>query len=318
MRVALYCLIVLAMLGWEGASADTTNPKSPSVQANKPTFTATFSHKPGSPRVATLSPKAGDSIQVVLADTCKDDFQLAVEDLVAVDNSPAAAAAAAAGSPCTGADQLTATTAYDPKYTAYLVKVTPKAGIATPVTTTTGINLDATDFVIYVGAPSPWSTDFSGGFTHSKLTNPKYSLQPVTGSAGTYTVVRDSASEDSASLGFAGFVTVSRSNWTLPSWLGSPNYGVTFGLGVNTGSRVQFYPGLSLRFGDLFVTVGANLGSVDALPAGLHEGSTTMQANALGSLPTRTSGGAFLALSYKFLGTSVEQTLQGKISQPSK
>lgn len=276
---------------------------------------ATFSHKPGSPQTVTVSPKPGDSIKVTVTDTCTNYFELAVENLLKA--TPPAGTRDIAP-PCPGTDQLTLTIPLDSRYGAYIVSVRAKSGVHMPVHADTNVDLNPTDFVIYVDTSSTWTTDFSGGFTFSKLTNPKYSLQPGTGpTSGTYTVVEDNHSEDSATLGFAGFVTVSRKNWTLPAWLASPTVGITFGLGVSTGSKVEFFPGLSLKFGDLILTGGVNVGSVDTLPSGLKVGGTTTNANALNSLPTRTSSALFLALSYKFLGSSVQQTLEGKISSPS-
>jgi len=277
-------------------------------------LTATFSHKPGSPQTLLISPKPGDSLKVTVTDTCSNYFELAVENLL---TQPPAGTRDLVP-PCPGTDQLTLTIPLDSRYGAYIVSVRAKSGMQMPVHADTKVDLNPTDFVIYVDTSSPWTTDFSGGFTFSKLTNPKYSLQPGTGSSsGTYTVVEDNHSEDSATLGFAGFVTVSRKNWTLPAWLASPTVGITFGLGVSTGSKIEFFPGLSLKFGDLILTGGVNVGSIDTLPSGLKVGGTTTNANALNSLPSRISSGLFLALSYKFLGSSVQQTLQGRISSPS-
>lgn len=318
MRFSYFFFLFFALgLPITSTAGETVSAKAPSAKDAGSTPSASFSQKPGSAQVATIAAKSGDSIRVTVTDTCTDYFQLAIENLVAA-SSPPQLGAEAIATGCSGKDQLSATIVYDTQYSAYIVKVSAKDGVAIPVKVAGGAALNPQDFVIYINTASPWTTDFSGGFTISSLRNSKWSLQPSgTAGSGTFVVSRDSSSQDSVSLGFAGFVTVSKNDWTLPAAIGAPKYGLTFGLGVNTGSKLEFYPGFSLGFGDLWLTLGANVGSIDALPSGLREGGATTQSNALNSLPTRISAGAFISLSYKFLGSSVQKTLEGKISTPA-
>jgi hypothetical protein len=168
----------------------------------------------------------------------------------------------------------------------------------------------ATD--VLVVESSPWSTIFSGGITVSKLTNPKFALQPTTSGAATYTVVRG-ASPDAWNPGLALFITETNQSWSFGGGPSKVHFGITFGLGTNTGTRVEYYPGVSLIFDKLLLTVGANIGTVDALPSGPQLGSTTSNANALSSLSSRTGVGFFFGLSWTLFGSNAQTQLQNAI-----
>jgi hypothetical protein len=292
-----------------GANAGTPSPTTPAPAVQSASFDHLADGQDGKTLSLQLNP--GDQFTVVLKHTCKSYFQLLVngtknEGADQAAEASAVATAAATTLTCDPTDEISSPTlTYQAGYTGYQVVVSRVDKATDPVPVNVGSTklYPTTDFVIVPS--SDWTATFSGGVTVSSLTSPKYSLQPVagtSGSAASYTVVRNKSSEDAVTPGLAAFVTVSNRDWNTAN--GKLQFGLTFGIGTNTGSKVQYYPGVSLKTGVMIITLGPNIGTIDTLPAGLHEGSTTSQQNALGTLATRTAVGGFLAFSFTFSATS--------------
>ncbi len=158
-----------------------------------------------------------------------------------------------------------------------------------------------------------WSTVFSGGLAFSSLTNNKYSLHADT--AGTsFEVRREKGSEDIVSAGAAAFATVTRSDWNITPRL---HWGLSFGIGVNTGSKIEYYTGPSLLAGSFVITAGFNVGTTDVLPSGVHKGDTVTQSNALGTMGSKTGVGAVIAFTFTFRGDDAQKTFDTVIA-PAK
>lgn len=136
--------------------------------------------------------------------------------------------------------------------------------------------------------------NFSGAFTVSDLTSPKFGLAPGGDSGMNTVIVRDSSAENEVSLGFAGQINV------FPS--PESKFGGSVGLGISESSDLSFFIGPTWRVTDrVFVTVGANWGPVDRLPTGMSVGDTVSDPNTLSDLPSKTDVGAFLSVSFEFL-----------------
>ncbi len=143
------------------------------------------------------------------------------------------------------------------------------------------------------GDGGEWDLALTGGVVASGLTDPVYALGNVPGRA-TRVVVRETDRESSVNLNVAMFAQVYSTRWP---WL-SP---MSLGFGIRN-DRPAFYLGPGLRFGrHASVIGGVSFGSVQRLPAGVSEGSTLADTNALLDLPVRTVHSWFGAVTYSFV-----------------
>ena len=137
-----------------------------------------------------------------------------------------------------------------------------------------------------------WDLALTGGFVANGLTDPVWALGTIPGRP-TRVVIRDTDRESSASLGIAMFAQVynDRFRWIAP---------MSFGVGVRS-DRPVFYLGPALRFGrHASFTAGVAVGSIAALPPGVHEHETVADTNVLSSLGARTTESWFAAVTYTF------------------
>lgn len=140
-----------------------------------------------------------------------------------------------------------------------------------------------------------WRYDFAGAFTVSGLHDKKYAIDSSS------KIIRAKDEESDASLGLAAFIHTYHDS--LCNRGGFCYVPLSFGIGINDDSKVNYYAGMSLRFGQkAFLTVGANFGSVKTLPNGLSEGSTA-DANTLNNQKDRIGVAPFVSFSYTFLGS---------------
>lgn len=169
-----------------------------------------------------------------------------------------------------------------------------------------------------------WRLGGAGAFTGDRLTDSVFYLEdgvenpdaPPEMQRQGFFVRQSMDAEDSYSLGAAAMVHLfhndpvrfdfKKRKESMPS--GTPGAGlvhwapVSFGLGVGEESNTRYYLGTSLRFGQkAFLTAGWVFGSRDRLPDGLDVGGFTTEANALGSLGSKTSSAVFIGLSFDFL-----------------
>ncbi len=138
-----------------------------------------------------------------------------------------------------------------------------------------------------------WDLALTGGFVASGLTDPVWALGTVTGSP-IRVVVREDDQQNDVLLGAAMFLQVhhDKLGWIAP---------LSFGLGLRDSGRAVFYFGSALRFGShASVTGGVAVGPVAALPAGIVEGRSVADTNALSNLITRTSHSWFAGVTYTF------------------
>lgn len=157
---------------------------------------------------------------------------------------------------------------------------------------------------------SKWNLSFAGGFPVSTLVDRKYSLVDSTvGGEAQFLVRRETDRQDIVALSTATFIHISHSSKPLA---------VSFGLGI--GGNTTYFLGPSYLFGDVgAISAGAVFGQRDDLPTGLRENHLTSDANALTSLRKKYAVGAFLALSFNFLGSNrspFEKPFKGEEEQP--
>jgi hypothetical protein len=141
--------------------------------------------------------------------------------------------------------------------------------------------------------PSGWDLALTGGFVVTGLVDPVYALGSVSGQTSRV-VIRASGQESSANLGVAMFGQVyhDRYSWIAP---------LSVGIGIRGESRAVLYLGSALRLGShAALTVGAAMGPVATLPAGVVEGRTLTETNLLLNLPTRTTRSWFAGVTYTF------------------
>jgi hypothetical protein len=146
-------------------------------------------------------------------------------------------------------------------------------------------------------ATSSWSVETSGAFTVSSLVDPQF--YTVTGDGGSI-VYEDKNAEDAARPGIAAFAAIHHRRFER--W--NP---LAFGIGIETSGRTSYYLGSGLRFGNRAgVTAGAVLGTVQRLPTGITPGGPISDPALLGSLPTQTRWGWFVAFSFGFTGPGLD------------
>jgi hypothetical protein len=136
---------------------------------------------------------------------------------------------------------------------------------------------------------------FSGGSSLTFLRSDVFVAQP-SGTPTTFTIQKDASRRDAATVGFATFINVrpfSKAKWFWPG----------IGIGLETEGSTQYYfgPGMQIQRG-IFFNVGAVLGNVAVLPAGLQEGGSIADPNTLSNLGHRKKLSFYCGLSFTFLG----------------
>ena len=138
-----------------------------------------------------------------------------------------------------------------------------------------------------------WDLALTGGFVASGLVDPVFALGNITGQP-TRVVVRQRDQESTVNLNVAMFGQVYHDRWP---WIAP----VSIGIGIRGDSRATVFMGSALRFGPhASFTAGVAIGPVSALPAGIVEGRTVIDTNALSNLVTRTTHSWFTAVTYTF------------------
>jgi hypothetical protein len=148
-----------------------------------------------------------------------------------------------------------------------------------------------------------WDLAFSGGFTVSTLTSPHYYLRPHPTEAGKTQVQEDTSKNDDANLGIATWVQVYHHS--------HPGLAGTFGIGIRDANKTEYYLGGGFRMSDkASINGGVVFGPVSRLKDGIGVGDTVTDPNILSDLPTKTTLGYFIGLSYSFID------VRGKLQQP--
>ena len=171
-----------------------------------------------------------------------------------------------------------------------------------------------------------WTLDFSGAFTFDWLINPLYYLEPGTQAdpnqnvpRNGFFIRRNTKGEDAVGLGAAAMVHLYHTKYLhflKKTFAWAP---LSFGLGVGVNTETRYYLGTSVRVGDvLFLTAGAVFGKVDRLPANLAEGGFVAEANALGTLPRRSTAAVFIGISYAFAGKKAKEQLEQAFSMSNR
>jgi len=150
-----------------------------------------------------------------------------------------------------------------------------------------------------------WRYDFAGGFTVSGLHDEKFAID----SAGK--VAQAKNEESKVSLGLAAMIHTYHDGLCGNGVCWVP---LSFGLGINDDSKVNYFAGTSARLGPkAFLTVGANFGTVKTLPNGLKVGDTA-DANTLNNQKDKVDVALFVSFSYTFLGNS-DATFNSKLAE---
>jgi hypothetical protein len=235
---------------------------------------AVFDHEGGGPSAYSLRLGDGDQfwVKILRTDEAAFTYNMAAVELVSGVRSRAAAT------------EVCLTAVHDEKYGGYVVRITKRDGAHTP--------LDNTVLMVTVKS-SDYGYDISGGFPISGLTDPVYTLD-VEGA-----VRRNLEAEDSARLGFGGFVTAYHSQH---DWVGA-----SFGLGLDTDGAVRYYVGPSFRLGDTAaITGGVVWGPVARLPNDVTEGDLLADIRLL-DMKSRIAAEPFFAISFSFVGWGGEE-----------
>lgn len=174
-----------------------------------------------------------------------------------------------------------------------------------------------------------WDLAFSGGFTVDTLSNPEFGLvggkftkpgetTPTDG----FFIRRFPENESDNRLDTAAMVTLYHNDPHLFRRLRLNWAPFTFGIGAGENSALRFYFGTGIRAANkLFLNVGLVGGPVQRLKNGMSitkddPSSFTTDPNALNGLPTRTAFGAYIGVSYSFVGVGPD-AFRGRF-QPQK
>ena len=186
---------------------------------------------------------------------------------------------------------------HDPRWAGYILhidKVTSGNSCHPPGNESAEADLKPVLLIVSVATPE-WGVSVMGGFTVSTVTNKVFASRPENAK---FVVVREKDKEDAATLGLASFIVAHHTK--QPAWLPSP----AFGLGLHSDSKVTYHLGGAYRFGDKgAVSFGLTLGPSARLPDGVQLNVPLDAAPSLSTLPTRTSPGAFVGMSYTLIDT---------------
>jgi len=292
-------VLVLAFV-WAAAPAGIASAQS---ACTSPAVTLDYDHFNENQDVAfpTIVVTAGEEIQVEVKNTCKAAFTYAHEGIARAAGQPPAPGDADA----TGCDVAGSTVSicirHEERFGAYRVDIRLKPGESGDAVLD-GKPKELLSVTLTIPVEnSPWSLDFSSGFTVSRLTDPVFAGKTTTENDTEVTrIVRDRAAEDDRNLGVAAFTHLTHESW------GSPRFGYfgpSLGLGIDERNEASYFVGLSWLWGRRgALTAGYHWGSVDRLPAGMADGDTIDDVNVLGDLPSRVDGAFFFSLSFSFLG----------------
>lgn len=243
--------------------------------------------------VFNLTAEPGEKITVTIKNTCPTLF-----DYTVVPVPLPGASSALVANQCTETKSVDIT--HDPQYGGYIVNVVKKSGSPPVGSARITVAVQTSQFILA----------FGGGFTVNGLVDPSYVLraQPSTTSSspsgGTaaatqYKITEQGDREDKVGHSVVSFVHLTHTRLKT----GPVNYGLSFGLGLEPDRTGDYYPGLSLLFGDrAALTIGAIVGNVATLPAGRQIDDIVTDANTLANLGHRRTGSWFVGLSYRFLG----------------
>lgn len=251
----------------------------------------------------------GEFLKVKVEYTCAA-FDL---DVKAVKRGEYSATNDSSPSPCVPNHTLTKTITHDANYGGYVVSIARKDGGTGEIPTNiSGKTLRP--IKVYISVPDdPRNYSFSGGFTVSSLTDPRFEAgaRSVNNQPEQF-IRRNKTAEDEAALGIAGFVHVFHTDLlALPAY--DAQVVATLGIGLDKQSDLSLFVGPSLRLGAAYFTSGVHLGQVKRLKAGLNEGDTITDANQLSELDKRTDYGWFLSFSYSFIDAG-----QNALTKPFK
>ena len=161
-----------------------------------------------------------------------------------------------------------------------------------------------TRLVINTGVKG-WTTDFSGGILVSGLTSKKFR---VDNTDSDIQFVRSKAAEDKQRLELGAFTHVYHADWTNSVFkTGTP--AITAGISVNNGDKLDYFAGISLKFGAAYLNVGSHWGQVSTGPTKypINTALSIDEATAIAALEasseqTRTEQSFFVSVSFSFAG----------------
>lgn len=173
------------------------------------------------------------------------------------------------------------------------------------------INPAQTAEYIVVVSDSPWETTYSVGPVVSYLTNPRYYLETTSSTdeddniVTTSAIQRDLRGEDDYDLILAAFAHVSNRNCRVDFWyidFRCSGFALTGGVGTSTANSLDYFIGLSYKFGSAVLTAGQHWGTVHELQPGYAVGSTTTDRALVteSGMAERTDDAFFLSLTYTF------------------
>lgn len=250
------------------------------------------------PRAYSRMVADGQAIQITISNTCDKLFGIGVTKVVAA-AQPADRTLAGTAAPCEPGT-LSETIIHQRQYGAYIVELKLPEGTSSADIKLGDREITLRSVVLTIAIqPREWDYEVSGGFTVSRLRDPRYGLQSreVTEDGRTVAksfVVEDKSARDDARLGAGAFIHVFNTR--------HPALAASFGLGINQENTASYFVGGSWRMGKAgALTVGYNWGSVDRLPAGTDL-EKPVDPNFLSTLGKRVDGAVFIAWSYGFLG----------------
>jgi hypothetical protein len=260
--------------------------------------------------VRQLTAEQDEVITVNIANTCPDHFDYTVVKIEREEENQLQSG------PTVKCDkEKKITIKHDDRYGGYLIHITPKSTIADTV-------LTAGKAVITIAVrTSEWRVGFGGGFTLHSITDPAFAVRETRAATDSVParseIIRQKDREDKLGRSVASFVHIHHSNWVSRT-KGAP--AITFGLGIDSDRTGDYYLGLSWLWGDRgALTGGLIVGQEKVLPAGRQLGDSVSDLNILANLGDRRTYGAFVGISFRFLGngpTELKKPFAGEDAAP--
>ena len=305
------CGLVVAVLAWPASAQGQQGPAIP-----RATFdhfaTSTSTERPE--RSQTLILRKGQPFLVVIERTCEGQFDYAIRGILKEPGRPQGQAGRVLGTRKPLADKSIGPTPHDDRYGGYIIDVVKKEGAEGCAVDETEVELVTAQYFVTV-TTDEWDYSISGGFAFSAPGSRKFALVPKTGSDTVKVVVRDEHNEGDAIASAGAFVHLFRSagffNRVAP----------TFGISVETDSKVAYFGGLGWRLGRVATLIGGvSLNQLAVLPAGVAVGTETENADLLANLPTESKLRFMVGISFAFLpgGNAIGKPFAGEQNQPGE
>ena len=244
-----------------------------------------FNHLQDGDMTYTREVEDGDTITVVVEQTCKQGFRYDIRGTEGEELSRG-------GRSSPPLADTTLNIPHNKEYGGYIVNIIPRND-SSALQCVGGEGLQ--DRTIVIVTPSPvWRLALSGGFTGRALRDNKYGSRASAEDPNTRIIVKDDEARDIADLGLASFAHIYHTR--LP-WLAG-----VFGIGIETNTNTSYYIGGGYRFGDKMSLFGGGvLGAISRLPVGMKENDPIVNESILNDLPKKVGVGWFIGLSYSFI-----------------